>query len=229
MKKNKLDEILREYDEQHQPGQFTSTEEFKNRFFTAIAEERNRESQPKTTLLMIGVITAIAAAVLFILLPLTSLLDMPTVHNETKGEIVAHCDYKLMQQLKQLFPEQKVGLCLVNGELNTFNETEQTPRNILVNYLIRRTSDGKEIKLSLATGSDNFSTLKAGKVKGSVWAYQPDGKVLTVDTDLALQLDAQTTIKIQTSNLLKLNKKQLVSAFKYQGSEYQLFQSACRI
>ncbi|MCF6176245.1 MAG: hypothetical protein L3J71_10815 [Victivallaceae bacterium] len=228
-KLDKLDKILQEYDKQHQPGQFMATEEFKAKFFAAAGEEKSRDAQHKTTLWVVGIVTAIAAAVLFVLLPLNTLINIPADPGSKKVKTVANCDAKIMQQLKRLFPEQAVGLCLINNELNTFNARGKSLRNIMVNYSLKRASDGKTIALAIATSSNNSSELNAEGVTGSVWVYQPDGKVLTVDTDLALQLDAQTTVKIKTSNLLKLNEKQLVSAFKYQGHEYQLFQSACRI
>ena len=230
MKNDKLDKILQEYDKQHRSGQFMATEEFKAKFFAATgAEKRSRDSQHKTTLWMVGVITAIAAAVLFVVLPLNALIDIPADSGSKQIKTVVSCDSKIMQQLKKLFPEREVGLCLINNELNTFNADGKSSRNIMVNYSLKRASDGKIIELSIATSSNNASELNAELVRGSIWVYQPDGKVLTVDTNLALQLDVQTTVKIQASNLLKLNSKQLVSAFEYQGSKYQLFQSACRI
>jgi hypothetical protein len=231
MKNDKLDKILQEYDKQHQPGQFAATEEFKAKFFAATGgeDERSRGALQKTTLLMVGVVTAIAAAVLFVVLPLSSLIEIPANPGSKQIKAAANCDATIMQQLKNLFPEQEVGLCLINNELNTFNADGKSSRNIMVNYSLKSKNSGKTIKLSIATSSNNSSKLNTENVKGSIWVYQPDNKMLSVDTDLALQLDAQTTIKIQESNLLKLNRQQFVSEFEYQGRKYQLFQSACRI
>ena len=120
-------------------------------------------------------------------------------------------------------------MCLINDELKTFDADEENSRNLLVNYSLRRVSDGKEIKLSIATAGNNNARLNSSQAQGSIWVYQPDRKLLNVDTNLALQLDSKTTVKIRESNLLKLNEQQLVSEFKYRGRKYQLFQSACRI
>ena len=226
MTKDKLDKLLKDYDNHRGSGKFTSTSEFKEKFFEAAKNETTKPKvKHKPILWLVGTITAIAAMVFFSIAPLST-VNVPV---EKFKQTFANGTRKLMRKLKSVFPEKSVGLCLINGELKTFDADEKAARNILINYSIQRKSDGKEIKLSIATSSNNASELDSKQAKGSIWVYQPDNKVLTVDTDLALQLDAKTTIKISESNLLKLNQKQFVSEFEYQGSKYKIFQSACRI
>jgi hypothetical protein len=224
MKKDKLNELLKAYDEHCGAGEFSPASEFKEKFFAAADNETSNQTvKSKPILWLVGTIAAIAAVIFF------SIIPFGTVPNEKIKRILTDKTCQLMQQLKNIFPEKNVGLCLINDELKTFDANEKNPRNIMINYSVQRKSDGKKIKLAIATSSNNSSELDSEKVKGSIWVYQPDNKVLTVDTALALQLDAKTTIKIQASELLTLNKKKFVSEFEYQGQKYQLFQSACRI
>ena len=227
MTKYKLDKLLKDYDEQRGSGEFSSTAEFKGKFFEAAEKVKPRAKYKSKPVIWLTLTTSAIAAALYI-----SIAPLHTVSNTPMNRInqrVAAGTRKLMMKLKKVFPEKDVGLCLINGELNTFEANEEAPRNIMVNYSIKRESDGKELKLSIATSSNNSSNLNSEQAKGSVWVYQPDNKVLTVDTELNLQLDAKTNIKINESNLLKLNQKQFVSEFEYQGKKYKIFQSACRI
>lgn len=227
MTKDKLNRLLKEYDDNRASGEFTPVSEFKEKFFEAAENQTTvADAKGKPVLRLIVTVSAIAAAVLFVIVPLNTVTDAPI---EKVNRVFAAGTRKLMRRLKKVFPEKNVGLCLINGELKTFEANEKAPRNILVSYSIRRASDGKEIKLSIATSSNNSSELNSKQAKGSIWVYQPDSQVLNVDTDLALKLDAKTTIKIKESNLLKLNKKQFISEFEYQGHKYKLFQSACEI
>jgi hypothetical protein len=227
MTKDKLNRLLKDCDNHRGSGEFSSAVEFKEKFFEAAKDEKAKPKyQGKTGLWLSGAISAIAAAIFFSVAPFYMVPNVPV---EKLKQTFASGTCKLMRKLKNVFPEKSVGLCLINGELKTFDANEKAPRNILVNYSIQRKSDGKVINLSVATSSNNSSELNSKLAKGSIWVYQPDNKVLTVDTDLALQLDAKTTVKINESNLLKLNHKQFVSEFEYQGRKYQLFQSACRI
>ena len=227
MTNDKLNRLLKEYDNSRAPGEFTPVAEFKEKFFEAAENQTTiADAKSKPVLRLIVAVSAIAAAVLFVIVPLNTVTDAPV---DKINEVFAVGTRRLMRRLKKVFPEKNVGLCLINGELRTFDADEKAPRNILVSYSIRRASDGKEMKLSIATSSNNSSELNSTQAKGSVWVYQPDGQMLNVDTDLALKLDAKTTIKINESNLLKLNKKQFVSEFKYRGQKYKIFQSACKI
>jgi hypothetical protein len=227
MTKDKLNKLLKDYDDHRGSGDFSPASEFKEKFFEAAKDETAKPKvKHKSAIWLIGTITAIAAALLFVFVPLNMVTDVSV---EKINQTFANGTCKLMRRLKSVFPEKSVGLCLINGELKTFEANEDAPRNIMINYSIQRKSDGKEIKLSIATSSNNSSELNSTLAKGSIWVYQPDNKVLTVDTDLALQLDAKTTITINESNLLKLNQKQFVSEFEYQGRKYKIFQSACRI
>jgi len=226
MTKDKLDKLLKDYDKQRNKGDFSSTSEFKEKFFEAAKNETIKTKPKRKPIIWLTLTTsAIAAAVFFSIAPLST-VNVPVTKIKRN---LANGTRKLMLQLKNVFPEKSVGLCLVNGELKTFEADEDAPRNIMINYSIQRKSDGKELKLSIATSSNNSSNLNSKRAKGSVWVYQPDNKLLTVDTELNLQLDAKTNIKINESNLLKLDKKQFVSEFEYQGSKYKVFQSACRI
>lgn len=226
MTKDKLDKLLKDYDEQHNKGDFSSTSEFKEKFFEAAKNETVKtKSKGNPVIWFTLTASAIAAAVFFSIAPLNT-VNVPATKIKRN---IANGTRKLMLKLKNIFPEKSVGLCLINDELNTFDTDEDAPRNILINYSIQRKSDGKVIKLSIATSSNNSSNLNSKLAKGSIWVYQPDSKLLTVDTDLALQIDDKTTIKINESNLLTLNQKQLVSEFEYQGHKYKIFQSACRI
>jgi len=227
MTKDKLDNLLKDYDEQRNKGEFSPTSEFKEKFFEAAKNVKPRAKYKSKPVIWLTLTTsAIAAAVYISIAPLYTVTNVPL---KRINQTVVSGTRKLMLKLKRFFPEKRVGLCLINGELKTFEADEDAPRNILINYSIQRKSDGKELKLSIATSSNNSSNLNSKQAKGSVWVYQPDNKLLTVDTDLALQMDAQTTIKINESNLLKLNKRQFVSEFEYQGKKYKVFQSACRI
>lgn len=225
--KDKLSALLKEYDRSLGSGEFSSTAEFKQKFFEAAEDATTiADAKSKPVLRLIVAVSAIAAAVVFVLVPLNTVTDVPV---ERVNRVVAAGTRKLMLRLKKVFPERNVGLCLINGELKTFESDEKTPRNILVSYSLQRASDGKEIELAIATSSNNSANLDSSQAKGSIWVYQPDNTVLNVDTDLALKLDAKTTIKINESNLLKLNEKQFISEFEYRGHKYKLFQSACRI
>jgi len=227
MNKDKLNKLLKEYDKNLGSGEFSSTAGFKQRFFEAAEDATTlADAKSKPVLRLVVAVSAIAAAIVFVLVPLNTVTDVPV---QRVNRIVAAGTRRLMRKLKKVFPEKNVGLCLINGELKTFDSDEKAPRNILVSYSLRRASDGKEIELSIATSSNNSANLDSSRAKGSVWVYQPDSKVLNVDTDLALKLDAKTTIKINESNLLKLNDKQFISEFEYRGQKYKLFQSACRI
>jgi hypothetical protein len=225
MTKDKLNKLLKDYDEQRASGEFSSTSEFKEKFFEA-AKKAKPKSKSKPVIWLTLATGAIAASIFFSIAPLYTVTDTPI---KRINQRFASGTRKLMLKLKSVFPEKRVGLCLINGELKTFEADEKASRNIMINYSIQRESDGKEIKLSIATSSNNSSKLNSEQAKGSIWVYQPDNKVLTVDTDLALQLDAKTTIKINESNLLKLNQKQFISEIEYKGKKYKIFQSACRI
>lgn len=227
MTKDKLNALLKEYDKNLGSGDFSSTAEFKQKFFEAAEDAATvADARSKPVLRLVLAVSAIAAGIVFVLVPLNTVTDVPV---ERVNRAFAVGTRKLMRKLKKVFPEKNVGLCLINGELKTFETDEKIPRNIMVSYSLRRASDGKEIKLSIATSSNNSANLDSGLAKGSIWVYQPDSKVLNVDTDLALKLDAKTTIKINESNLLKLNEKQFISEIEYRGHKYKLFQSACRI
>ena len=227
MTKDKLNALLKEYDKNLGSGDFSSTAEFKQKFFEAAEDAATvADARSKPVLRLVMAVSAIAAGIVFVLVPLNTVTDVPV---ERVNRAFAIGTRKLMRKLKKVFPEKNVGLCLINGELKTFETDEKIPRNIMVSYSLRRASDGKEIKLSIATSSNNSANLDSVLAKGSIWVYQPDSKVLNVDTDLALKLDAKTTIKINESNLLKLNEKQFISEIEYRGQKYKLFQSACRI
>ena len=219
--------MLKEYDRNLDPGEFSSVEEFKQKFFEAAEDATTlADAKSKPVLRLVVAVSAIAAVIVFVLVPLNTVTDAPVAK---VNKVVAAGTRKLMLKLRKVFPERNVGLCLINGELKTFEADAKAPRNILVSYSLRRASDGKEIELAIATSSNNSANLNSSRARGSVWVYQPDSEVLNVDTDLALKLDAETTIKINESNLLKLDEKQLISEFKYRGHKYKLFQSACRM
>lgn len=226
MTKDKLNKLLKDYDEQRGVGEFSSLSEFKEKFFETAKNETIKSKSGKKIIIWLTLTSsAIAALIFFSIAPLTT-VNIPATNIKRN---IANGTRRLMRKLKAVFPEKSVGLCLINGELKTFDANENAPRNIMVNYSVQRKSDGREIKLSIATSSNNSSNLDSSEARGEIWVYQPDSEVLTVDTDLALQIDSKTTIKIRESNLLKLNRKQFVSEFEYQGRKYRVFQSACRI
>lgn len=227
MNNKELDKILKDYSSREEVGKFCEASEFKAKFFEAAKElpDVHKNKSRKPLILILSTVGAVAAAILVILFPMNSVQSISTEINGLSNQYTR----TFMKKLKRLFPERSVGLCLINDDLKTFESEEEKPRDILVSYFLKRTSDGKEIKLSVATSNDNKADLDCGQVSGSIWVFQPDKKVLTVDTDLALQVDADTQIKISDSKLLKLNQKEFVSEFNYRGSKYQLYQSACRI
>jgi hypothetical protein len=222
--KDNLTQLLKACDERRQP-EFPGTDEFKKSFFEAAAKETAAVPKRKLVLWFAGTVTAAAAAI-FMTFSFLSSLNVP---REKGSRGFASEAQRLMRKLKSVFPENNVGLCLINGELETFEDDQESKRDILLDYSLQRQSDGKVLKLSLAASNNNSSELNSGDARGSVWVYQPDSKLLNVDTDLALKLDAQTTVKITESKLLKMNQKQLVSEFEYQGQKYRLFQTASRI
>ena len=227
MNNKELDKILKDYSSREKTGKFCKASEFKGKFFEAVKElpDASNNKSRKPLILILSTIGAVAAAILVVVFPVNSIQNISTEVNGLSDQYTR----VFMKKLKRLFPERSVGLCLFNDDLKTFDSEESKPRNILVSYFLKRASDGKEIKLSVATSNDNKADLDCGQVSGSIWVFQPDKKVLTVDTDLALKLDDDTKIKISDSRLLKLNQKEFVSEFNYRGSKYQLYQSACRI
>ena len=230
MNNDQLDKILRDYNNQSRQGKFVSSDEFKSKFFAVVKHESQEKNLPwKKNLWLLGMITATAAVVLFIIFPLNTVKETPETAVGKKINKTLCAESHLMRQLKELFPEKGVCLSLINDELNTFDTSPQNRRNIMINYLLISKSDGRKLNLAIATSSNISSNLHARTVKGEIWVYQPDNRVLNVDTDLVFQLDNSTRIKIQTSNLLELNRGELVSEFKYRGRKYELLQSACRI
>ena len=223
MKKDKLDILLEEYDSRHPRGNFEKVSDFKERFFEAARQGRPIKSKRRKPLILaVSALAAAAAMIIFVFMPLTLV-------NEAPRKRIFQCAQRLMKKIKKVFPERNVGLCLIDGELKTFERKSKKPRSILVSYFVKRLSDGKEINISIAASSNNSSELNSTKAKGSIWVFQPDNEVVSVDTDLALKLDSKTKVKIQKSNLLEFDKKEFVSEFEYKGSKYQLFQAACKI
>lgn len=223
--KDNLTKLLQAWDKQQQPD-FAGKDEFKKNFFAAAAQASAAVPERKLVLWFAGTVTAAAAAI-FLTFVLLNTLNIP---DETGGRrrFLSEAQ-RLMRELKTIFPENNVGLSLVNGELRTFEENADSARNILLNYSVQRESDGKELRLAVAASNNNSSELSSGEARGSIWVYQPDSKLVAVDTDLALQLDAETTVRITESKLLEMNQKQLVSEFEYRGQKYRLFQTASRI
>mgnify|MGYP001360638214 CR=1 FL=1 len=228
MKDDNLYQLLKTAENDEIQPQFDSTGQFKTRFFDAVRKAENERKSSKAAWWLGGAVTA-AALFAIGFFP----WNMPVAQNN--GNSPETCSLsktrRLNDELSLLFPENYINLWLVNGNLQTADAQEPGSRNILVNHVLECLDNGRKqfLQMSLISSNNNKSELHSKQVNGSVWVYSPDGKMVAVDTDLALQLDDGSSLRIQKSNLLAINGQAVPDIFIHNGKRYQWSQIVRRI
>jgi len=178
-----LNRLSDEYERRHAKSAFCPVADFKADFFK---KARQLPEQQKFHSIKLYPWIGAAAALVIIALGIFSLYPRQTTVSTTS----------LLAEARRLLEPDGLGVAVINGELLTFERTENNKAKSLFEINLKPGEHGEPIKIQFACASGDRIKIDANQLKGEFWVYKVDKNLFALESNCMVKIPGGKNIRL---------------------------------